>query len=142
MQSSRFSLSTRPIEKAIGQCELLIVIMGRNWLGPRVAEEPRINDPQDFVRIEIAAALSRNIPVIPVLLDGTMMPTEEELPESLRAMRKRSGIDVSNKSFRSDVDGLISAARRALGEAAIASKRVATARPWWRSSAVYSLVAC
>ena len=109
------------IEKAIDQCKLLLVIIGRNWLAPRAAEGPRINDPRDFVRMEIAAALSRNIPVIPVLLDGTMMPTEEELPESLRAMRKRNGVDVSNNSFRSDVDGLISAAKRALGEPMVPS---------------------
>ena len=90
--------------------------------------------------MEIAAALSRNIPVIPVLLDGTTMPTEEELPESLWAMRKRNGVEVSSKSFTSDMDELISAAKRALGEPMVPSKPTGAAISQWRSFAVYSLV--
>jgi hypothetical protein len=122
------------IEKAIGQCQVLLVVIGRNWLAFQAEAGPRINDPKDFVRREIAAALSRNIRVIPVLLDGTKMPTEEQLPENVRAMAKRSGIEISHTTFKSDVEGLIFATKKALGEPAVPPRAPG------RRSAVYWLV--
>jgi hypothetical protein len=61
------------IERAVGQCEILLAMIGRRWMEQQAGAGPRINDPKDFVRLEIAAALSRNIRVIPVLLDGASM---------------------------------------------------------------------
>ena len=57
------------IEKAVGQCEVLLAVIDRNWLNQPAGAGPRINDPKELVRLEIAAALSRNIRVVPVLLD-------------------------------------------------------------------------
>jgi hypothetical protein len=96
------------IEKAIGRCQVLLAIIGRNWLAGQAGTGPRIADPKDFVRREIAAALSRNVRVIPILLDGVRMPSEEELPEDLRALARRSAIEISHSSFKSDVERLIS----------------------------------
>src|SRR6185295_12970787 len=56
------------IEKAVGSCEILIAMIGRHWLS-RAGEPTRLLDnPNDFVRLEIAAALNRDIRVIPVLV--------------------------------------------------------------------------
>jgi TIR domain len=132
------------IEKAVGQCEILLALIGRNWLTQGTGAGPRINDPKDYVRMEIATALSRNVRVIPVLLDGAKMPNEEELPEPLRALSRRHAIEMSHSSFKSDVEGLISAVRNALREPVVPSKASDTAisqlLPWWRSFAVYSIV--
>jgi hypothetical protein len=67
----------------------------------------RINDSTDYVHIEIAAALSRNILVVPVLIEGASIPSENELPEPLRALAKRNALEISNSRFDSDTEKLI-----------------------------------
>jgi hypothetical protein len=104
------------IKHALDQCKVQLVIIGRRWMDKKASKEPRINDPKDFVRIEIAAALSRKIYVIPVLVDGASMPGEEELPERLRSLAKRNAIEISNSRFDSDTETLIAAVRKALDE--------------------------
>lgn len=104
------------IKRALDQCEVLLVMIGKRWLEPRADGGSRINDPNDFVHLEIGEALSRKIRVIPVLLDGASMPDRDALPEPLRAMALRNAIEVSNNRFDYDVERLIEAARKALGE--------------------------
>lgn len=122
------------IERAVGQCEVLLAMIGRRWLDQQASTSPRINDPKDYVRLEIAAALSRNIRVVPVLLDGANMPTEEELPEPLRALAQRNAIEVSNSRFKSDVERLIAAVSKALGEPVA---RAPMRNPHGRTSTLY-----
>ncbi len=117
------------IKHALDQCKVQLVIIGRRWMDKKAGKEPRINDPKDFVRIEIAAALSRNIYVIPVLVDGASMPGEEELPERLRSLAKRNAIEISNSRFDTDTETLIAAVRKALDE----TDRRATPRKLRRS---------
>lgn len=109
------------IGDAVGQCDVLLAMIGKRWLEPRDGAGPRMNDPRDFVRIEIAAALSRNIRVIPVLLDGATMPTEDVLPEPLRPLAWRNAIEVSNSRFSSDVERLAQAVDKAIEAAATPS---------------------
>jgi hypothetical protein len=104
------------INQAVSRCEILLVIIGKRWMEQQPGVGPRINDPKDFVRLEIAAALSRNVRVIPVLLDGAGMPTEEVLPEPLRALARRNAIEISNTRFKSDLDRLVEAVSKVLGE--------------------------
>ncbi len=104
------------IQQALSRCEVLLVVIGRRWLDPQTGGGSRLDDPQDFVRLEITAALARDIRVIPVLLDGATMPTEADLPEPLQPLARRNALEVSNSRFRSDTDSLISTVRRVLGE--------------------------
>jgi hypothetical protein len=104
------------INQAVGRCEILLAMIGKRWMEQQPGVGPRINDEKDFVRLEIAAALSRNVRVIPVLLDGAGMPTEELLPEPLRALARRNAIEISNSRFNSDVDRLVEAVSKVLGE--------------------------
>ncbi len=99
------------IQRALDQCEVLLVVIGKRWMDKQGVVAPRINDPEDFVRFEIAAALSRNIRVIPVLLDGASMPIEEELPEPLRALARHNALEVSNSRFDADIETLIGVIR-------------------------------
>lgn len=109
------------IRNAVGQCEALLVLIGARWLAPQPDGKTRLEDERDFVRLEIAAALARNIRVIPVLLDGTPMPKEAELPEALRGLVWRNAIEVSNTRFNSDVDRLAQVLAKLLEGPAVAS---------------------
>lgn len=102
------------IRNAVGQCEALLVLIGARWLAPQPDGKLRLEDEHDFVRLEIAAALARNIRVIPVLLDGTTMPKEAALPQALRGLVWRNAIEVSNTRFSSDIDRLANALARVL----------------------------
>ena len=104
------------IQQALSQCEVLLVVIGRRWLDPQTGGGSRLDDPQDFVRLEIAAALARDIRVIPLLLDGATMPTEADLPKPLQPLARRNALEVSNSRFRSDTESLLMAVRRVLGE--------------------------
>jgi hypothetical protein len=107
------------ISDAVGRCDVLLAMIGKRWLEPRDGSGPRVNDPRDFVRIEITAALSRNIRVIPVLLDGTTMPAADALPEPLRPLALHNAIDVSDSRFASDVTRLGDVIGKVIGESAV-----------------------
>lgn len=77
---------------ALERARVVIAVVGPNWVGRRDSGKRRIDDPTDFVRMEISAALQRGIPVIPVLLDNTIMPSVEDLPEELRPFAFRNAL--------------------------------------------------
>ena len=88
-------------------CDALIAVIGKNWNSSADQDNRRrLNDPDDFVRIEIEAALQRGIRVIPVLVDGATMPRREDLPDSLQRLRRRQAIEISHNRFDSDVERL------------------------------------
>lgn len=92
------------IQSAVAACDVLLVLIGPQWTEQR----PRLDDPRDFVRIEVEAALARNIPVIPVLLGGTAMPTSDDLPEPLKELAFCNGARVRpDPDFHGDVERLI-----------------------------------
>jgi hypothetical protein len=95
------------IEKAVGSCEALIVVIGREWLTIEDrAGRRRLDDPGDFVRLEVESALARRIRVIPVLVQDTPMPRAEELPASLAPLARRNAIELSDARWAYDVDRL------------------------------------
>ena len=105
------------IEKAVGSCDLLIALIGPRWTAAAAgSDEPRIKDAHDFVRLEIVHALERNIRLIPVLLGGASMPRVDELPDDLHSLMRRNAVEVSHTRFDADVDLLIGAVERALGQ--------------------------
>jgi formylglycine-generating enzyme required for sulfatase activity len=96
----------------VAKCDVLLAIIGPNWLDAKDEEgNRRLNNQHDFVLIEIAAALTRNIPVIPILLDGTRVPKAGQLPDELKSLARRNGLDVRHASFRGDMDRLVRALR-------------------------------
>lgn len=101
------------LDKAVSQCDVLLAVMGEHWLDVRYREGPRagqrrLDDPEDFVRIEIESALARSILVIPVLVGRASMPRAEELPEKLRPLSFRNAAQVgTGRDFRDHVDRLI-----------------------------------
>jgi hypothetical protein len=96
------------IEHAVGSCEVLIVLIGHEWLRIKDgAGHRRLDDPEDFVRLEVATALQRKIRVIPVLVQGAPMPRPEELPPDLAKLARRNAIELSDGRWAYDVDRLI-----------------------------------
>src|SRR6476659_5164980 len=78
------------------------------------AGQCRLQQPDDFVAIEIAAALARNIRVIPVLVDGARMPKESELPDSLKPLARRQAAEVRHSHFGRDAETLVASMREAV----------------------------
>ena len=99
------------LEKAVGRCKIFLVVIGDRWLDATDSKRRnRLQDPNDFVRIEIESALSRNILVIPLLVRGAVMPAEKKLPPSLRKLVYRNGISIrSDPDFHGDINRLIDA---------------------------------
>jgi hypothetical protein len=105
------------LSKQVGECNVLLAIIGDRWLEAQdESGRRRLDDPTDFVRIEIESALERGIPVIPLLVRGASMPQEESLPPSLRKLIYRNGIPVrSDPDFHRDMDRLIKALEKYVG---------------------------
>lgn len=99
------------LEQAVGKCKIFLVVIGDQWLGATDSlQNNRLQDPRDFVRIEVETALNRNIPVIPLLVRGASMPAEENLPPSLQKLVYRNGIPIRpDPDFHRDMDRLIEA---------------------------------
>lgn len=96
------------IERAIGTCDVLLVVIGKEWLQCKTATgDRRLNNPEDIVRLEIAAALRRNLLVIPVLVEGAGMPGRQDLPDDLRTLAERNAIELRHTRWASDEAALI-----------------------------------
>jgi TIR domain len=92
----------------VDRCNVVLAIIGPRWLDARDREgERRIDDPQDWVRLEIERALARDgVEVIPVLVDGARLPPREELPPSLLGLRRRNAFELSDSRWDYDLDQL------------------------------------
>lgn len=96
------------LQENLASCDLMLVLIGKDWVEAKDRSgRRRLEDPGDFVRLEIGAALKRNIPVTPVLLQGAQMPSPEQLPEDLRDLSYRNGFALSHSRWDSDVQEMI-----------------------------------
>jgi formylglycine-generating enzyme required for sulfatase activity len=92
----------------IAKCDVMLVIIGPRWFDARDENgNRRLENPNDFVRIEIGAALKRDITVIPILLEGTRLPKRDQLPDDLKQLTRRQALDVRHASFSNDMARLI-----------------------------------
>jgi hypothetical protein len=92
---------------------MLIAIIGPKWATTCDDDgNRRLAAADDLVRLEIEAALNRNIRVIPVLVDGAEMPKPQQLPASLAALARRNGLRIRHESFRQDVRRLLQAVEK------------------------------
>jgi len=95
------------IDAAVGQCDVVLAVIGTKWAGETDAHR-RLDDPKDFVRIELESALHRSLPVIPILIDHARMPGETDLPPSLAQLTFRNAIEVDQgRDFHHHVDQLV-----------------------------------
>jgi hypothetical protein len=101
------------IAGAVQKCDVFLVVIGRGWVDVKDARgRRRLNDPSDFVRLEVEAALKRKVPVIPVLVGGASMPSEKGLPESMSELVYKQAVELGDKSWRHDVGGLLASLKK------------------------------
>jgi hypothetical protein len=104
------------IEESVGSVDVMIAVIGRGWAAAvDESGHRRLDEPDDFVRLEVAGALRRNIRVIPVLVGGAQMPTAEELPEDLAGLARRNGLVISDLDWRSGAERLFTTIEHVLG---------------------------
>ena len=98
------------LEKTVGDCDVLIVLVGRHWLDV-IGEQGqrRLDLKEDFLRREIEIGLDRNICVIPVLVQGAVMPRPGELPQAISPLARRHAFQLPDVGFHRAVDELIAA---------------------------------
>ncbi len=112
------------IAAAIARCQVVLVLLGDTWLTERDAHgRPRLEDPQDFVRLEVASALQAGTPVLPVLVEGGRMPAANELPSDLRHLARLQALELSDTRWEYDVERLANAVRRITGSGPAPGRR-------------------
>jgi hypothetical protein len=109
----------RRINDAVGNCDVLIAVIGDEWL---TTADPggrrRLDDPADFVRLEIAASLERDVTVIPVLVAGAAPPRADQLPEPIKDLANRQAIELTDSRWDYDISRLIAQLRELDGSSA------------------------
>jgi len=130
---------TKILRDEVAKCDVLLAVIGSNWLNARdEGGNRRLDNSNDFVRIEIATALQREIPVIPILLDGARIPKVDQLPSDLEELTLRNGLEVRHASFHYDMDKLIRGLKSPSGQVGglLAHKFRSEERlhlaKWWR----------
>jgi len=117
------------IAAAVASCDVLIVLIGKAWTTMTDnAGRRRLDDPDDFIVLEVSAALQRGIRVVPVLVDGASMPHRDELPASLQGLARRHAVRIDHETFRSDVDPLLDTVERILAAAPLREQPISLLR--------------
>ena len=104
------------ITQAVSTCQVLLAVIGPRWLSATDEDGQRkLDDPEDIVRLEITAALERDILVIPILVDGAVMPRRQQLPDNLATLARRNALSMRHDGFKEVADRLITAIERKVG---------------------------
>jgi lipoprotein NlpI len=111
------------IDKAIRSCDALVAVIGDEWLTCTVGSIRRLDSPDDFVRTEIATALERGIPVVPVLVEQTSMPSAASLPDPLKPLATRNAHELTDARWSYDVARLIAALEKLGGKPGVHERR-------------------
>jgi TIR domain-containing protein len=90
------------IESELDTCAVVVAVIGRHW-----ASNPRLNKPDDLLRLELAVSLQKGIPVIPVLVDGAALPRPEELPDDLKGLLDWQALTIPEDDFERGLDRLV-----------------------------------
>ena len=100
----------KAIEENIHSCSVVLAIIGQSWLESADAEgRRRLEDENDYLRLEIASALRRDIPVVPVLVRGARMPRADQLPADMQELAYRNAVELTHTRWRSDLQVLVDA---------------------------------
>jgi hypothetical protein len=104
---------TEVIGEAVSACDVLIALVGSRWATAADAKgTPRLENPEDFVRLELEAALRRDVRVIPALVQNAEMPSSDDLPEPIRPFARRHALELSDTRWAFDVGKLVAVLER------------------------------
>jgi hypothetical protein len=105
----------KQLDTQVSQCRVLLAVIGPHWLDAKdKTGARRLDNDKDYVRIELASALKRDIAVIPVLVDGATMPAEESLSEDLKPLAFRHALELRHSRFSADADAIVHALESAV----------------------------
>jgi hypothetical protein len=126
------------INAALESCEVLLAVIGPRWISVQdEAGRRRLDDPGDYTRLELATALNRaDVRVIPVLVEGAVIPAAGSLPTDLKALARRNALELTDKRWDFDVSQLVATLRHILG-----GVPAPVARRWPRPALAALLVA-
>jgi hypothetical protein len=112
---------TAAIDRALDDCDAFLAVIGPGWLAAATPQgAPRLFEADDYVRLELARALDRNVRVIPVLVGGAALPAATELPDELKGLVRRQAVALHDETWHQDVEGLVRSLR---GEPAVPTRR-------------------
>lgn len=97
------------INEGVDKCTVLLALIGKDWLSCDSDGKRRLDDPEDFVRIEIASALKRNVLVIPIVVQDAKIPIADDLPQELKILARRQALKLSHEDWDYDIGKLIDA---------------------------------
>jgi TIR domain len=98
----------KAIRENVGGCSLLLAMIGPEWLETKsTSGTRRLDGESDYVRLEIATALGRDIPVVPILIRNARMPKADQLPDDIRELAYRNSVELTHARWRSDVQVLL-----------------------------------
>jgi hypothetical protein len=113
------------IDRALDDCDAVLAVIGPGWLTAATPQgAPRLSEADDYVRLELARALARDVRVVPVLVGGASLPAATELPDELTGLVRRQAVVLHDETWHQDVNGLVGSLR---GEPAVPT----TQRPRW-----------
>jgi hypothetical protein len=122
------------IVTAVGSCDVLLALIGDRWVTITSADgRRRLEDPEDFVRLEIESALTRDVRVVPILVAGATMPSAGDLPPSLARLVRRQALELSPSRFDDDLGRLLRVLDSTLAEAH--EEAAQPAEGWFRHEA-------
>ena len=123
------------LERQVASSDAMLALIGRDWVGIKNERGlRRIDNETDFVRFEIAEALRRNIPILPVLIDGAQMPRPEQLPPNLLLLTRPQAMLLRSESFKEDADRIAAALKDLL------KQRRPRGVPYWAAGVVAMLM--
>jgi len=131
------------IDARLRQCRVCLAVIGRDWLHARDAEgRRRLDQPGDFVRLELTAALARpEVLVSPVLVEGAVMPAADALPSEIRALARRQAVSLRDDTWDADVARLVQSLQPAMTPSHTAAPPAAVLFPMkWRIAAVAGVI--
>jgi hypothetical protein len=118
------------IKQTLQRAKVVVAIIGPEWMGGKAQSDRRIDDPTDFVRLEVASALENGIPIIPVLVNNTPMPDAKNLPPELEGLAFRNGLALDTGiDFHHHTDRLIAGIHRVIDPPKEEAPAVAASQP-------------
>lgn len=113
------------IRREISACDVVLVMIGDNWLDARPGSDVRrIDEPEDFVRLEVESALaSPHVRTFPVLVEGTPMPGPAQLPESIARLARLQAVELDDRRWLGDLAHLVAEVEKVARERGKAAVR-------------------
>jgi hypothetical protein len=100
----------KQLDHQVAQCRVLLAVIGPHWFDAKdKSGARRLDSAKDYVRVELASALERDIAVIPILVDGAVLPAEDSLSDDLKPPARRHALELRHTRFAADAEAIVHA---------------------------------